>query len=347
MAQKLLQGMVFAGALLLAIPVVHTLSIDEADARPGSILRESRSGGDRNHNMERRSRSNNDDRSSRSSNRSSNRSSSRSSSSSHQSSGSPQPTGRTRPVQQDQPRHSHTTRHQTTHRHHHHHHHHRSAPRTTHRHTSTTVHHHHHSSSSSSRHHHSTRHHYYDERYDDRYAQRHYYDDAPAASPAAPTRIRDTYITFGLGLSGMASPAITDAALPGTDFNVGLGVSGELLGFEVAFHGAGYTFDAGQAGIDFALLGASGDLKVQPSLGIFRPYASVGMGAYHVQDVFLSETAVGGSLRFGVGLDLRFDQIAVSGRYQRGFYGITNTESFSEGIGAQMETLGLNLSVFF
>lgn len=320
------QGIIFGVALLMCIPAIQMTQGAEAQARPGSILGESRQDGERSHNARRND--NNDRRSSndrrrRSSRDSSNRNSSSSSRDSNSSSqarptGPPRATGNVRPTQpQRQTRRDRrtTTRRGTS-----------SSSRTTRVHTSsrTTVHHHHHHG---------------DRRSSTRYQE-------PASSSSSGPDV-DTYLTIGLGLSGFASRQITDLALPGSEFNLGLGVSGEVLGFELGFNGGGYTFNPDQSGLDIAVMGISGDFKVQPSVAIFEPYILAGVGGYHFQDAYLNEVALGGSFRVGAGLDLRFDRLALSMRYLRNYYGLANSHSFSGGLRAQTESLGANFTVYF
>ena len=152
---------------------------------------------------------------------------------------------------------------------------------------------------------------------------------------------------MGIGLSGFAAPQITDTALPGSEFNLGMGVAGELLGFELGFHGGGYTFTPDVSGLDIAMMGMSGDLRIQPSFGIIEPFLFTGLGGYHFQDAYLNETAIGGAFRAGAGVDLRIDKFALSLRYLRNFYGFVNSMSFQDGLGAQTESLGVNFTIYF
>lgn len=147
-------------------------------------------------------------------------------------------------------------------------------------------------------------------------------------------------------MSALDAPQISFDALPGGDFNLGLGAVGELIGLEIGFHSALFRFDPYSSWLDVILMGASTDLKIQPSLSILEPFVSAGLGAYHLRDTFLNEGAAGASLRLATGIDLRFSQIALSFRYQRNFYYLLNEHSYYGGLDAQTESFGLNLSFY-
>ncbi|MBA2660751.1 MAG: hypothetical protein H0U74_00525 [Bradymonadaceae bacterium] len=343
----------FAIALALSVGTVQATSIAEADARPGSTLGQSRTSGKRVHKMQAKKEEDDDKKknvrpnttNAPSGQQSATQSSSapvqqaqpqaqpqarpqgnatatgrtrptnattqpaptRSTSRQPQPQGNARTTGRVRPTQQPTTRTTRTTRTQ------------RSTVHT--RHSSTTHHHHHH--------------------YDDDHSSSHV---ATRAQPARSTI--DGYLTLGLGLGGFAAGQITDLALPGAHFNLGLGGKGKLWGAELGFNGGGYTFDTANGGTDLSIMGVSVDVKLQPSLWIFEPYILAGLGGYLFQDGIMQESALGGALRLGLGADLRFGDIAVSARYLFSSYAFGN-DSLYPSLAAQTESLGVNLTFYF
>jgi hypothetical protein len=158
----------------------------------------------------------------------------------------------------------------------------------------------------------------------------------------------EAYITGGLGYSGFDASAITDEALPGVGYNIALGVKGEYIGFEFGFNGSGHTFDPEAGSTDLAVLGLSGDLKLQPSFGFFEPYAFAGLGGYSLQDGVINEASAGAAIRLGLGADFRFDDAALGVRYLHSQFGFTDDSGIYGGdFGASSETLGINLSFYF
>ena len=159
----------------------------------------------------------------------------------------------------------------------------------------------------------------------------------------------EPYITGGLGISGFASKQIVDGALPGIGYNLAIGAKGKLFGAELGVNGGGYTFDPGAASTDLALVGLSGDLKLQPSISFFEPYAALGIGGYALYDGIVSEASSGIGVRLGAGADFRFDNIAVRLSYQFGAYGLGNdSDAYGGGdIGARTETVSAGLLVYF
>lgn len=316
MNATLLKPITFALALMLSVPLVHVGVMREAQAGPGDVLSESRDeDAPRGHKMQRRERSERSERSDRRRSRRE-RSERRTTRTTRPRPSAARPGAR--PVGQPRvvtrPGTSRTTRTHVRTRH--------NTRRTTSVRSTTHI---HHTSTSD------TRDHY----------------NAPASPRSPSSSPLDGYLTLGLGMGGFDANQISDSALPGNEFNLGLGVRGELLGFELGFHAGGYTFDPNVSGTDIAVMGLSGDLKLQPSLGIFEPYVMAGLGGYHFQDAFLQETAVGGAVRLGGGLDLRFNSFGVGLRYLYNVYGFGNDLSFSEGLSARSESLGLNASFYF
>ncbi|TXD35925.1 porin family protein [Lujinxingia vulgaris] len=324
MNATLLKPMTFALALLLSVPLAQMSVVGDAQAGPGSILSESRDeDAPRGHKMQRRDRSersesrsdrrrSRDDRSERRSDRSERRTTR---TTRPRRTTSPRPSAvrpGARPVGQPRV----VTRPGTT--------------RTTRTHVRTR----HNTSVRSTTHIHHTS-----------TSDNHYNEPASPRSPSASPL--DGYLTLGLGMGGFDANQISTNALPGNEFNLGLGVRGELLGFELGFHAGGYTFNPEVSGTDIAVMGLSGDLKLQPSLGIFMPYVMAGLGGYHFQDAHLQETAVGGAVRLGGGLDLRFNSFGLGLRYLYNVYGFGNDLSFSDGLSARSESIGLNASFYF
>ncbi|MFU8806922.1 MAG: hypothetical protein ACNA8W_24150, partial [Bradymonadaceae bacterium] len=109
----------------------------------------------------------------------------------------------------------------------------------------------------------------------------------------------------------------------------------------------GYKFDPAARGIDLSVMGLSGDLKLQPSIGFFEPFIFAGLGGYLFQDGIMQESALGGALRMGLGADLRFDNIAIGARYLYSMYGFSNQAGLYQGLAAQTESVGLNVSFYF
>lgn len=158
----------------------------------------------------------------------------------------------------------------------------------------------------------------------------------------------DPYVTGGLGISGFAADAIVDKALPGIGYNLAVGAKGKLLGAELGLNGGGYTLDPGNASTDIGLIGLSGDLKVQPSIGIFEPFAYLGVGGYALHDGVINEASGGIGVRAGLGADFRFDKVALRAQYQFGLYGMGNESgAYGGDFGAKTETLGASLVVYF
>lgn len=180
-----------------------------------------------------------------------------------------------------------------------------------------------------------------------------YVTDAP---PAGRSTARsggsstDIYITGGVGVSGFASKTISDEALPGVGWNVAVGGKGKYLGLEIGLDGGGYTFDPnGENSTDLAFYGIYGDLKLQPTIaGFFEPYVYAGVGGYVLGDAILDEASSGGALRLGLGANLRFDDIAIGGKYAwQTMQFADDSGSYGGDFGGQAETISLNLSIYF
>lgn len=328
----------FAFALAVSAPTVQALSISDADAAgPGSTLSQSRAPGRRVHKVQASTQKKQADSSKKKSNSSSqsnsqtqrtttNRSAApaRSSASHARPQGPPQATGRTRPAGSSA-RPTTTTRRRTT-----------SRPVSSRR---TRVHGTRYSNSYTEVHHH----HYHegDTRRVSTARRVDYEDEHP--------NVLDGYFTLGLSTSGFAAGQIVDGALSGLEYNIGLGAKGDLFGGELGLHGGVYTLgsaDGESDQIDFSIFGLSFDLKLQPSLGVFEPYALVGVGGYIFQDGVMQESAGGGAIRLGAGADFRFDNFAIGARYLFTGYAFSNASLYHD-LTAQTESLGINASFYF
>lgn len=158
------------------------------------------------------------------------------------------------------------------------------------------------------------------------------------------------YITGTVGLGGLAAPAIADGALPGVDFNLGLGGRSEWVALEMGFGMGGYRLDPDASASDLLLLGTSLDVKLQPSIGFLEPYVMAGVGGQYLSDYVADTSALGGSVRLGAGLDLRFDDLAVTMRYTFSQHGWLEDERGVYGDGAlsaQTESLAVGLTLYF
>lgn len=319
----------FTFALAMSVPAIQTVSIAEADAAPGSTLGESRKPGRRVHKVKEASKKPSKDDDNKKKKPTS--SSPQATGQPHRTNATPRPaatrttTTRTNSAHQARPqgpaRATGRTRpagSSTTHR--------RSNVRTTrHSHSHTEVHHHHYNDSSRQV---ST-------------ARRVDYDESPSTI--------DAYFTLGLGMSGFASGQIADSALSGMDWNLGLGIKGELFGGELGVHGGAYSLgsDPGQdSKIDFTIVGVSLDLKLQPAFSFFEPYALIGFGGYGFQDGEMQETAGGGAIRLGAGADFRFNDFSIGARYLYTAYALSNNSSYRD-LSVQTESLGINASFYF
>jgi hypothetical protein len=159
------------------------------------------------------------------------------------------------------------------------------------------------------------------------------------------------YITGNIGISGMAAPKISDQALPGMDFNLGLGGRSEWVAMELGFGMGGYRLDPNASASDLLLLGTSLDLKLQPSImGIIEPYVMAGVGGQYFRDYVVNTSAIGGSLRLGAGLDLRFDDVALTMRYTFSHHGWLEDDRGvypDQSLSAQTESIAIGLTLYF
>jgi opacity protein-like surface antigen len=190
-----------------------------------------------------------------------------------------------------------------------------------------------------------------------------HYGSNPAPSPRnpAPPQQRqesqsdggsntEIYLTGMAGLSGFDSEMITFQPLPGVGYNLGLGVRGGPFATEFGFDMAGYRFDpAATASNDLVMLGMTADLKFQPAFGFFEPYVGVGFGGHVFNDRVLATNTVGGSMRLGLGADFRFDRVAINVHYLFNNFAMLDDEysSYGRAFGAQTETLGVGMKLYF
>ncbi|QED28187.1 porin family protein [Microvenator marinus] len=190
------------------------------------------------------------------------------------------------------------------------------------------------------------------------YAERHQYRrqysndyGEPATRSTANTGSNiDVYVTGGIGVSGFSSNTISDDALPGIGWNVALGGKGEYLGMELGLDGGGYTFDPeGTNETELGLFGLYFDLKLQPTIAqIFEPYVFAGVGGYVLSDAILVENTGGGAYRLGLGANLRFDSLAIGGKYLYQGFGFTDDSGLYGGdFGGASETVSLGLTIYF
>jgi hypothetical protein len=168
------------------------------------------------------------------------------------------------------------------------------------------------------------------------------------SSTRSSTTVADPYVTLGAGLGGLEASALDDGVMSGTDFNLGLGVKGTLLSGELGIHGGGYS--PADPNRDVSMFGLSGDFRLQPRLGIFEPYALIGAGVHSLSDSEVELNSSGASLRLGLGLDVRVDDIGVSARYLYSGYSFDDTgngRTADSDYNASSEQFGINLLMYF
>ncbi len=171
----------------------------------------------------------------------------------------------------------------------------------------------------------------------------------PATQARATSNI-DVFINGGVGISGFASNTITDDALPGIGWNFAIGGKGEYIGMEFGLDGGGYTFDPqGTNETELGLFGLYFDLKLQPTIaGFFEPYVFAGVGGYVLSDAILVENTSGGAYRLGLGANLRFDNVAVGGKYLYQGFGFADDSGIYGGdFSGNSETVSLGLTFYF
>lgn len=171
----------------------------------------------------------------------------------------------------------------------------------------------------------------------------------PVAQTQATSNI-DVFINGGVGISGFASNTITDDALPGIGWNFAIGGKGEYIGMEFGLDGGGYTFDPqGTNETELGLFGLYFDLKLQPTIaGFFEPYVFAGLGGYVLSDAILVENTSGGAYRLGLGANLRFENVAIGGKYLYQGFGFADDSGIYGGdFSGNSETVSLGLTFYF
>ncbi len=173
---------------------------------------------------------------------------------------------------------------------------------------------------------------------------------APAPAPVQEASLVDGYVTASVGTTGMAIPVVSDQALPGIDYQVGVGGKSGWLAAELGFNLAGYRLDPQAAESDLTMVGLTADVKLQPSFGFVEPYVMAGVGGHVLTDHNVDSSSSGASLRLGGGVDFRIENIALSAQYLRTGYGLANDGGYtiSDGeVNATTETVGLGLKFYF
>ncbi len=157
------------------------------------------------------------------------------------------------------------------------------------------------------------------------------------------------YVTGGFGLSGFASSQVASDALPGYGFNLGIGAKSGWVGGEVGFNMNGYRLDPAASASDMTMIGLAVDLKLQPSLSFIEPFLMVGVGGQVFSDYVINESAVGGQGRIGAGVDLRFDQLALTLQYLYTSDGLLGNEAiYQDGmLRSNTETVSVGLKLYF
>lgn len=229
------------------------------------------------------------------------------------------------------------------------HHHHTTAPRTT---TRTEIHHHHTGAPVVVRPRSTRRYYYYGsgDTSGGSTVTGTYQGSNNRRSYGADDRTTEAYITAGAGLSGMAAPQIANDALPGMSFNAGLGAKSSWMAGELGFTMGGYRLDPAQAQSDMTLIGVSADLKLQPSFAFLEPYALVGVAGEYFNDTVVNQSATGGALRLGAGVDVRISDVALSAQYLYTQHGLFSNggAAYEDGmLSAATETIGLGLKLYF
>ena len=161
----------------------------------------------------------------------------------------------------------------------------------------------------------------------------------------------DPYFTLGFGFAGLAAPTIAEPTADGRNLNLGFGARGELAVVEFGVGGGTYHLTSDFDGVRATTMDMTTDLKIQPTIDRFEPYALVGLGGHVLltsTDRPAADTGVGGSSRFGLGVDVRMtDNFALSARYLHSRYRFitdSNTELPSR---AKSDSVGINATFYF
>ncbi len=167
------------------------------------------------------------------------------------------------------------------------------------------------------------------------------------ASPQTGGSIGDPYVTLGVGLAGLNAAELDSQTMSGTDFNLGVGTKGQLFSGELGIQGGGYQPTATQRSV--SLYGLSGDFRLQPRLGMFEPYALIGVGVHGLSDSNAEFASVGASLRLGLGADIRVQDVGFSARYLHSAYSFDdpNASNADGTFSATNDQFGVNLLIYF
>ena len=160
--------------------------------------------------------------------------------------------------------------------------------------------------------------------------------------------IADPYVTLGLGMAGLSADEVGTESATGADFNLGIGVKGWIASGEFGLHYGAYEPETSNN--DLSLYGGSLDIRLQPRISFFEPYALVGAGLHGLSDSAVEDTSVGASLRLGLGADLRIgEDFGVSARYlhSRFAFDDPNLVTSDGGFGATSNQFGVNLLMYF
>ena len=146
-----------------------------------------------------------------------------------------------------------------------------------------------------------------------------------------------------MGINSLSIGDVSAEPLTGTNYRVAFGGKGEVFGMEMGIEGGSFAFDDGQT---LGMLNINGDIKVQPSIGMFEPYAFVGLGGSVLRDNVFDEDAGSALLRAGVGADIRINKVGFGAKYTWTGYNFSNDQSY-EDVGAATQTLSGNVSFYF
>ena len=172
---------------------------------------------------------------------------------------------------------------------------------------------------------------------------------APAPAAQSDSGV-DGYIVASVGVSALDMPdtVVEGAALPGIDYQIGVGGKSGWLAAELGFNLGGYRLDPASPESNFTMVGLTADVKLQPSFGFVEPYVMAGLGGHMLTDHDNNSDSAGASLRLGGGVDFRIQNVALSAQYLRTGYGLANDGGYDvEEVSAVSETIGLGLKFYF
>lgn len=162
------------------------------------------------------------------------------------------------------------------------------------------------------------------------------------------------YVKAGAGPSMVFAPEAADPDTIGFAATVGGGIyreDGSLPGSDVIpVHGVELNAVYSHFGLrdDYTggtgdLRGLTGDIRVQPTLGIVRPTAFVGAGFFLVNWLHGTSRRInpGMSLRAGVGLDVMLGNVSVGGQF------LLSAHQYARTSGFEPDWIGWNRPVLF